>query len=183
MLAWRLTAAAAAFCLLASSTIASSADPAKTRNVSAQDKKHKVSHHARPRESAALRRRNAKHRAGRYATLHHHRKAAHLVRRLEAIRQTPAERDFSGTASYYWEGSRVASGGRFDPDGLTAAHRTLPFGTRLRVTDLISNRSVVVTVNDRGPFVSGRVLDLSRGAARVLGMTERGVTRIKASVM
>ena len=92
-------------------------------------------------------------------------------------------RDFSGTASYYWEGSQVASGGHYDPDGLTAAHRTLPFGTRLQVTDLISNRSVVVTVNDRGPFVAGRVLDLSRGAAQALGMIQRGVTRIHASVM
>jgi rare lipoprotein A len=109
-----------------------------------------------------------------------HRATARLARFL-ASQQSP--RDFSGIASYYWEGSRVATGARFNPDGLTAAHRTLPFGTQLRVTDMISNRSVVVTVNDRGPFVAGRVLDLSRGAARVLGMTDRGVTRIKASVM
>jgi peptidoglycan lytic transglycosylase len=92
-------------------------------------------------------------------------------------------REFSGKASYYWEGSRVATGARYNPDGLTAAHRTLPFGTHLRVTDLISQRSVVVTINDRGPFIAGRVLDLSRGAAMVLGMTERGVTPIKATVM
>jgi rare lipoprotein A len=77
----------------------------------------------------------------------------------------------------------VATGARYNPDGLTAAHRTLPFGTRLRVTDLISNRSVVVTINDRGPFIAGRVLDLSRGAAQQLGMIGRGVTRIKASVI
>lgn len=67
--------------------------------------------------------------------------------------------------------------------GLTAAHRTLPFGTHLRVTDLKSRRSVVVTVNDRGPFIRGRTLDLSRGAALVLGMIERGMTQIKASIM
>jgi rare lipoprotein A len=86
-------------------------------------------------------------------------------------------------ASYYWEGSRVASGGRYNPDGMTAAHRTLPFGTRLQVTDLVSKRSVVVTVNDRGPFIAGRILDLSRGAATALGMLNRGVTPIKATVM
>jgi rare lipoprotein A len=86
-------------------------------------------------------------------------------------------------ASYYWEGSRVADGGRFNPNGLTAAHRTLPFGTRLWVTDLISQRSVMVTINDRGPFIGNRVLDLSLGAAKALGMTARGVTRIRAVVM
>jgi rare lipoprotein A (peptidoglycan hydrolase) len=92
-------------------------------------------------------------------------------------------RTFTGVASYYWEGKQVATGARFDPDGLTAAHRTLPLGTRLRVTNLASSRSVVVTVNDRGPFIAGRVLDLSRGAAKVLGMIERGIARIEASVL
>jgi len=66
---------------------------------------------------------------------------------------------------------------------MTAAHRTLPFGTRVHVTDLNSGRSVDVTINDRGPFVHGRVLDLSRGAAQALGMMARGVTRIRASVI
>jgi rare lipoprotein A len=92
-------------------------------------------------------------------------------------------RSFAGVASYYWEGKRVATGARFNPDGLTAAHRTLPLGTRLRVINLASRRSVVVTVNDRGPYIPGRILDLSRGAAKVIGMIERGVARIKASVL
>jgi rare lipoprotein A len=90
---------------------------------------------------------------------------------------------FSGAASYYMRGRRTASGERFNPYGLTAAHRSLPFGTHVSVTDLITGRSIVVTINDRGPFVRGRVLDLSLGAARALGMTPRGVTRIKATVM
>jgi rare lipoprotein A len=66
---------------------------------------------------------------------------------------------------------------------MTAAHRTLPFGTKLRVTEPRSGRSVVVTVNDRGPFIRGRVLDLSVGAARALGLTARGVGHIVAEVM
>jgi rare lipoprotein A len=92
-------------------------------------------------------------------------------------------RSFSGLASYYSEGQHVASGGTFDPSGYTCAHPTLPFGTHLRVADPKSGRSVVVTVNDRGPFVHGRVLDVSLGAARALGMTGRGVMRIEAHVI
>lgn len=64
---------------------------------------------------------------------------------------------------------RTAAGARYDPWGLTAAHRTLPFGTRLRVTNTRNGRSVIVTINDRGPFVRGRVIDLSLGACRAIG--------------
>jgi rare lipoprotein A len=92
-------------------------------------------------------------------------------------------RSIEGVASYYWEGSRVASGGKYNPNGLTAAHRSLPFGTRVRVSDQKTGRSVVVTINDRGPFVHGRVLDLSLGAARALGMESRGVSRVHADVL
>jgi rare lipoprotein A len=83
----------------------------------------------------------------------------------------------SGMASYYGDahaGNRTASGERFDPDGMTAAHRSLPFGTRLRVTDPATGRSVIVRVNDRGPFHKGRILDLSEAAARELGIVRRG---------
>jgi rare lipoprotein A len=90
---------------------------------------------------------------------------------------------FTGAASYYSRGRRTADGHAFDPNGFTAAHRTLPFGTHVQVVDLVSGRSVVVTITDRGPFVHGRVLDLARGAAQALGMTGRGVTRIRATVM
>jgi rare lipoprotein A len=84
----------------------------------------------------------------------------------------------SGIASYYWQGQQTASGARFNPNGLTAAHRTLPFGTRVRVTNQSNGRSVVVTINDRGPFIKGRIIDLSRGAAQVIGMTGAGLARV-----
>ena len=83
-----------------------------------------------------------------------------------------------GLASYYWQGQRVASGGRFNPNALTAAHRTLPFGTKVKVTNLRNHRSVVVTINDRGPFIKGRIIDLSLAAAKVIGMTKSGVVPV-----
>lgn len=90
---------------------------------------------------------------------------------------------FSGMASFYGNesGSKTASGQRFNQNAMTAAHRTLPFGTKLRVTH--GGRSVVVTVNDRGPFIKGRVLDLSTGAARAVGLTSAGVGHVTAEVI
>lgn len=88
-----------------------------------------------------------------------------------------------GMASFYTEGSRTASGERVNPAELTAAHPSLPFGTRVRVTSLDTGRSVVVRVNDRGPFVKGRALDVSYSAAKQLDMTERGVARVKMEVL
>ena len=91
-----------------------------------------------------------------------------------------------GFASYYDsapEGRATASGERFDPDRLTAAHPTLPFGTRVRVTNLENGRSVVVTIPDRGPFRRGRVIDLSERAARRLGFVARGVARVRVDVL
>jgi rare lipoprotein A len=81
-------------------------------------------------------------------------------------------------ASYYDYGSRTASGERFRPDGLTAAHRTMKFGTMLKVTNQTNGRSVVVRINDRGPFVKSHAIDLSRGAARSIGMLQAGVARV-----
>jgi peptidoglycan lytic transglycosylase len=103
------------------------------------------------------------------------------LRDSSGARSTP--RSIEGVASYYWQGKRVASGARFNPNGLTAAHRTLPFGTRIRVSDPKTQRSVIVTINDRGPFVRGRVLDLSLGAARALGLESRGLGRVHAEVL
>jgi rare lipoprotein A len=77
-------------------------------------------------------------------------------------------------STYYWEGSHTASGQPFNPNGLTAAHRTLPFGTRLTVSNPRNGKSVIVVINDRGPFVSGVVLDLSLGAAKAIGMNGTG---------
>ncbi|TPK71258.1 septal ring lytic transglycosylase RlpA family protein [Mesorhizobium sp. B2-4-12] len=83
-----------------------------------------------------------------------------------------------GRASWYALHSRTASGERMNPSALTAAHRTLPFGTKLRVTNKNNGRSVVVRINDRGPFIRGRVLDLSKGAASQLGFIGSGQTAI-----
>ena len=93
-------------------------------------------------------------------------------------------RQFTGIAAYYSTdySGRTASGDRYDPNKFTAAHRSLPFGTRLRVSDPRSRRSVVVMVNDRGPFTKGRVLDLSLAAAKVLNMTGRGLLKVTAVV-
>ena len=88
----------------------------------------------------------------------------------------------SGVAAFYdtnYKG-RTASGERYDPNKFTAAHKTLPFGTRLRVTDRKTKRSVVVVVNDRGPFNKGRMLDLSLAAAKELRMTGRGLVPVTA---
>ncbi len=88
-----------------------------------------------------------------------------------------------GVASFYTEDTETASGEKFDPHQLTAAHRTLPFGTRVRVTDVATGRSVTVRINDRGPFVAGRNVDLSYSAAETIGMVERGVTKVKLEVV
>ena len=88
-----------------------------------------------------------------------------------------------GVASFYTEGTQTASGERFDTHELTAAHPTLPFGTRLRVTNVASGRSVTVRVNDRGPFVPGRDVDVSYSAAETLGMVGRGVAKVKLDVV
>lgn len=91
-----------------------------------------------------------------------------------------------GLASWYGrrdEGRLMACGEPFNPDLMIAAHRTLPLGTRVRVTNLRNGRSVVVRIMDRGPAVAGRLIDLSRAAAVRLGFTHRGVTRVKIHVL
>ena len=91
-----------------------------------------------------------------------------------------------GLASYYadkYQGHKTANGETFDTAKLTAAHRTLPFGTRVRVTNLDNGKSVDVRINDRGPFVAGRVIDLSPAAARKLDMLRAGVVRVKLDVL
>jgi rare lipoprotein A len=96
----------------------------------------------------------------------------------------PTKRTFSGEASFYsYRRAKTASGSSFDRDQMTAAHRSLPIGTKVRVTDLTSNRSVVVRITDRGPFIRNRVLDLSLAAARSLGILDRGVVEIRAEVL
>ena len=124
----------------------------------------------------------------------HHRHHAHHASKAQAagsswldanasIGSQSTGRGFSGKASYYGNesGSRTASGQRFNQNAMTAAHRSLPFGTKLRVTH--RGQSVVVTINDRGPFIKGRVLDLSTGAARAIGLTGAGVGHVTAEVV
>jgi len=92
----------------------------------------------------------------------------------------------TGVASYYHDslhGNRTASGKVYNKNKLSAAHKTLPFGTHVRVTDPSSGRSVELEVNDRGPFVKGRIIDLSRRAAKELGMINKGIAKVKVEVL
>lgn len=91
-----------------------------------------------------------------------------------------------GMASYYGNelaGNRTASGERFDPGQLTAAHRSLPFGSMVRVTNTSNGDSVIVRINDRGPFAHGRVIDVSQAAAREIGMHRSGTARVKLALL
>ncbi len=91
-----------------------------------------------------------------------------------------------GIASWYgpgFHGRRTANGERFDSRGMTAAHRYLPFGTRVRVTNLNNGRSAVVRINDRGPFAGNRIIDLSAGAARAVGMVRSGIAPVRLEIL
>ncbi len=91
-----------------------------------------------------------------------------------------------GVASYYadeFHGRKTSNGETYDMNALTAAHRTFPFGTRVRVTNLENNKTVIVRVNDRGPFKEGRIMDLSLGAAKVLGVIGTGTARVRLDVL
>jgi len=112
--------------------------------------------------------------------------ARRAIPRIEtaALRTRDAVTDArQGLASFYWQGQLTASGERFDKSGLTAAHRTLPMGTKVRVTHLASGRAVTVRINDRGPFVQGRVIDLSEAAADAIGMRSAGLAAVRLDVV
>jgi rare lipoprotein A len=105
---------------------------------------------------------------------------------VQTVAMGPVRFQIQGMASWYgpgFDGNYTASGEVFNQYALTAAHRTLPFGTRVRVTNLDNGRSVVVRVNDRGPFVGDRVMDLSRGAAQILGTVSSGVSSVRLDVL
>jgi len=92
----------------------------------------------------------------------------------------------AGTASYYhdrFHGRKTASGVKYNKNALSAAHKTLPLGSKVKVTDTRSGRSVVVKINDRGPYVKGRVIDLSRAAAKEIGLTKKGLAKVKVEVL
>jgi rare lipoprotein A len=108
---------------------------------------------------------------------------ASVVRRAPVRETSERKSPSNGVASFYWQGTKTASGEKFDPGELTAAHPTLPFGTKLRVTNTSTGRSVTVRVNDRGPYVPGRVVDVSYSAAQELGMVGKGVAPVKLDVV
>jgi len=91
-----------------------------------------------------------------------------------------------GVASYYhdrFHGRKTASGAAYNKNALSAAHKSLPLGTEVRVTDARSGKSVIVKINDRGPYAKGRVIDLSRAAAREIGLTKKGLAKVKVEVL
>jgi rare lipoprotein A len=104
-----------------------------------------------------------------------------------SLQQPPAPRaDMVGVASWYgahWQGRKTASGTRFDVRKLTAAERSLPLNSHVRVTNLENGRSVVVLINDRGPYVGGRMIDLSTAAARRLGMIKDGLALVRIEIV
>jgi rare lipoprotein A len=133
-------------------------------------------------------------RAVRQASLGHDQTTSSMIKRRVAAVRThapsaprsdvgEAKTASHGVASYYTEGTKTASGEKFNTLEMTAAHPTLPFGTKLRVTNVASGRSVTVRVNDRGPYVQGRVVDVSYSAADALGMVGKGVAKVKLDVV
>ena len=131
--------------------------------------------------------------SGRQASLQHDRVASRTNQRVAlATRHTTvavhknaggAPMASQGIASFYTKGTQTASGEKFDTHELTAAHPSLPFGTRLRVTNVATGRSVTVRVNDRGPYVPGRIVDVSYSAAESLGMVGKGVANVRLDVV
>jgi rare lipoprotein A len=152
----------------------------------ARGHRHTARHKARAHRRSAHRHHWSRaHRASRQAYRHKHRARHHARRthrKVAVSRRAGRATDFSGIASIYGVGSgRTANGERSNVRGLTAAHKTLPFGTRVAVTNRKNGRSVVVRINDRGPFVRGRVIDLTPAAARAIGFS--GLTPVSLSVL
>jgi rare lipoprotein A len=127
--------------------------------------------------------------AGRQASLEDGRSVLHRRVAIRTIKHTPYKRAAQmpatsyGIASFYSEDQQTANGEKFNPNALTAAHPTLPFGTKLRVTNVMTGRFVTVRINDRGPFVHGRVVDVSYSAAETLGIVDRGIAKVKLDVV
>jgi rare lipoprotein A len=129
-------------------------------------------------QSSVVGNKSALHVAGRPTTL-----AAIGIGKHNLLARGKHAAEKYGVASFYTEGTETANGEKIDPQALTAAHRTLPFGTMLRVTNLETGRTVTVRVNDRGPFVQGRNVDLSYSAAESLGIVDQGVAKVRLDVL
>lgn len=110
-----------------------------------------------------------------------HPRAGLPLRAQESI--TGPGHKLAGLASFYWQPQMTANGEIFDPRQMTAAHNTLPFNTKVRVTDVRTGRSVVVRINDRGPYKPGRIIDLSQAAAQSIGMASVGITPVKLEIV
>jgi rare lipoprotein A len=127
------------------------------------------------------------HSPPRQAVAHHYAptpRPVSVVRRHEAPAHTDiASAPPNGLASFYTEGQKTANGETFNTHELTAAHPSLPFGTKLRVTNVSTGKSVTVRINDRGPYVPGRVVDVSYAAADQLGMVKGGLAKVKLDVV
>jgi rare lipoprotein A len=145
-------------------------------------------------QSSVVAKKSELHVGSQQASLAHTRTTSFVTNRRVAVvkKHTPFASDKTaaetqvashGLASFYTEGTQTANGEKFDTHELTAAHPTLPFGTRLRVTNVATGRSVTVRVNDRGPFVPGRVVDVSYAAAETLGMVGGGIAKVKLDVV
>ena len=116
-----------------------------------------------------------------------------LPAKIVFAKETPSHKSrvaytkiFTGVASYYggkFHGRRTASGEIFNKNAMTAAHRSLKFGTKVKVTNLRNGRAVLVRVNDRGPHVRGRIIDLSQAAAKKIGLAHAGTARVKLEVL
>jgi rare lipoprotein A len=130
---------------------------------------------AASRQAAPVRERTA-------TTMTRTRVAAVRRHRPLASRKDGSAAKMAGLASFYSGGTQTASGEKFDAHELTAAHPTLPFGTKLRVTNVDTGRSVTVRVNDRGPYVRGRIVDVSHSAAESLGMVGKGLANVRLDV-
>ncbi len=104
-----------------------------------------------------------------------------VINRVKNVKSVVSNHKLMGIASFYGyeSGNRTASGSRFNPLGLSAAHRTLPLNSMVKVTNLKNNKSVVLKINDRGPYVKGRIIDLSLGAARTIGLNGVGKVSIE----
>lgn len=173
--------------------------PAKTRTQTAARKavaKKAVAKKAAAKKAAAAKKKAAaghKRAAAKKKAVAAKQKAA-AKRRAEAkkaardarqAREADTQRS-RGKASWYgpkFHGKPTASGERFDRKGLTAAHRDLPFGTRVRVTNTRNGQAIVVRINDRGPYSRGRIIDLSEGAARKIGMMRAGTARVLVEIL
>jgi rare lipoprotein A len=105
------------------------------------------------------------------------------VGRLALDKRSDNAAALHGLATFYTDDAETASGERFDSRQMTAAHRTLPFGTRVRVTNVTNGRSVTVRVNDRGPFIPGRIVDVTSAAAEALGMVGQGVAEVRLDIV